>query len=99
MDREVHARLVAIIEAAKAQHQVPEGVDSEALVTTISALGDGLFMRRALDPAFDPEEGFRLLLAVMHGIIAGKMDLGGASAAPLPADRPDQPGQPSRLAL
>ena len=68
-------RLVGIIEAAKAAGQVPATVDSDALVTVISALGDGLFMRRALDPDFDANEGFRLLLAVLDGIVAGKIDL------------------------
>jgi AcrR family transcriptional regulator len=79
IDGEVHSRLVGIIEAAKAAGQVPDSVDSDALVTVISALGDGLFMRRALDPDFDANEGFRLLLAVLDGIVAGKIDL----------DRPD----------
>jgi TetR/AcrR family transcriptional regulator, repressor for uid operon len=81
MDREVHALLVHIIDAAKAAGQVPADIDSAALVTTLSALGDGLFMRRALDPTFDPEQGFKYLLAVMDGILSNRIDLTGGRAA------------------
>jgi hypothetical protein len=47
----------------------------------VSALGDGLFMRRALDPTFDAEQGFKILLAVMNGILTHRIDLGGGAAA------------------
>lgn len=86
MEREVHGRLVAIIDAAKAAGQVPTRVDSDALVSVISALGDGMFMRRALDPDFDAEQGFRRLLSVMNAIIAGAVDL--AATAPEEAFAP-----------
>jgi TetR/AcrR family transcriptional regulator, repressor for uid operon len=91
MDREVHSRLVAIIDAAKEAGQVPPHVDSSALISTVSALGDGLFMRRALDPDFDAEEGFRLLLAVMEGIMTGGVAIGRGANAPAPPARPSQP--------
>lgn len=75
IDGEINNRIVSIIEAAKTAGQVPEEVDSEALVTVISAIGDGLFMRRAVDPTFDPGEAYRLLLAVLDGIVQQKIDL------------------------
>jgi TetR/AcrR family transcriptional regulator, repressor for uid operon len=81
MDREVNQLLVEIIDAAKAAGQVSPEIDSAALVFTVSALGDGLFMRRALDPTFDAEQGFKILLAVMNGILTHRIDLGGGTAA------------------
>lgn len=95
MDREVNERLVSIIDAAKAAGQVPPDIDSAALVTTISALGDGLLMRRALDPAFDPEEGFKLLLAVMNGILTHRIDLGGSSSPEVAPDAAQHRAQAS----
>lgn len=74
MDGEINERLVATIEAAKAAGQVPREVDSIALVTVLCALGDGLFLRRALDPDFDPEEGFRLLTIVLDAIVSRRVD-------------------------
>jgi TetR/AcrR family transcriptional regulator, repressor for uid operon len=88
IDREVHMRLVGIIEAAKAAGQVPQHVDSDAFVTVISAIGDGLFMRRALDPTFDPEAGFRLLLAVLDGITSGAVDLSAGKPEQVHAAQP-----------
>jgi TetR/AcrR family transcriptional repressor of uid operon len=85
MDREVNQLLVQIIDAAKEAGQVSPDIDSAALVFTLSSLGDGLFMRRALDPTFDPEQGFKILLAVMNGILTHRIDLSGGS---LPAGGP-----------
>jgi AcrR family transcriptional regulator len=79
MDREVNQLLVEIIDAAKAAGQVSPEIDSAALVFTVSALGDGLFMRRALDPTFDAEQGFKILLGVMDGILTHRIDLSGGS--------------------
>jgi hypothetical protein len=55
------------------------------MVFTLSSIGDGLFMRRALDPTFDPEQGFKILLAVMNGILTHRIDLSGGG---LPAGGP-----------
>jgi AcrR family transcriptional regulator len=89
IDREINERLVGIIEAAKAAGQVPPGIDSAALIAVISALGDGLFMRRAIDPAFDAQEGFRLLLAVLDAIVSGRVDL--SRPDPGAVQPPDEP--------
>jgi TetR/AcrR family transcriptional regulator, repressor for uid operon len=85
IDREVHDRLVAIVDTAKAKGQVAATVDSRALIEIVSALGDGLFMRRALDPTYDAEEGFARLLAVMNGILTGAIDLAPRAPAAAPA--------------
>src|SRR4051794_783232 len=78
-DLEITERIVALIEVAKRAGQVAPHVDSAAAFSVLSAIGDGMHMRRSLDPDFDPAEGFRLMLAVMDGIFSGRIDL----------DRPD----------
>ena len=82
MDREVNDLMVAIIDAAKAAGQVPAHVDSVSMISLLSALGDGLFTRRALDPNCDPEEGFRLLQIVLEAVLTGRIDLQKPVAAP-----------------
>jgi len=97
VESEVHGLLVGVIEAAKRAGQVPPQVDSSALISIVSALGDGLLMRRTLDPDFDPEEGFRHLVAVMNAIIAGAVDLDAALPKTTPA-APPAPVQDKALA-
>jgi len=89
VDKEVNDFMVAILEAAKASGQIPPSVDSAAVITVLSAMGDGMFTRRALEPDFDVEDGFRLLVNVMDALMSGK----------IPLDRPlpvmsDSPGSP-----
>jgi TetR/AcrR family transcriptional regulator, repressor for uid operon len=75
VDREVNDHMIAILEAAKASGQIPGNIDCAATITVLSAMGDGLFTRRALEPDFDAEEGFRLLVNVMDALMSGKVDL------------------------
>jgi len=75
MDREVTELLIKIVEAGKAAGQVPAHVDSAAMIGLLTALGDGLFTHRALDPDFDAEEGFRLVQVVVDAILTGRLDL------------------------
>jgi TetR/AcrR family transcriptional regulator, repressor for uid operon len=75
VDREVEGHMVAILEAAKASGQIPASIDSVATITVLSAMGDGLFTRRALEPDFDAAEGFRLLVNVMDALLSGKIEL------------------------
>lgn len=75
VDREVNDHMIAILEAAKASGQIPASIDSVATITVLSAMGDGLFTRRALEPDFDAEEGFRLLVNVMDALLSGKIEL------------------------
>ncbi|PRH87885.1 TetR/AcrR family transcriptional regulator [Labrys okinawensis] len=75
VDREVNDFMVAILNAAKTSGQIPTSVDSAAVITVLSAMGDGLFTRRALEPDFDVEEGFRLLVNVMDALLSGKIEL------------------------
>ncbi|GLS18638.1 hypothetical protein GCM10007874_16550 [Labrys miyagiensis] len=75
VDREINDYMIAILEAAKASGQIPASVDSAATITVLSAMGDGFFTRRALEPDFDAWEGFRLLVNVMDALLSGKVEL------------------------
>ncbi|CAM5770758.1 hypothetical protein LMIY3S_03280 [Labrys miyagiensis] len=75
VDREINDYMIAIIDAAKASGQIPASVDSVATITVLSAMGDGFFTRRALEPDFDVWEGFRLLVNVMDALLSGKVEL------------------------
>ena len=75
IQREVQARLASVLESAKASGQIAQTVDVPSLLTVIMALADGLWKRRAIDPDFDAEVGFRLLFAVMDRLFTGQIDL------------------------
>ena len=90
MDREVTELLINIIEAAKAAGQVPQSVDSAAMIELLMALGDGLFTHRALDPNFDAEEGFRLVQLVLDAVLTGRLDLNKPAPSSQPADSTTQ---------
>lgn len=81
VDKEVDDYMVAILEAAKASGQISASVNSAAVIAVLSAMSDGMFTRRALDPNFDIEEGFRLLVNVMDSLLSGSIPLD----RPLPA--------------
>lgn len=85
-DRDVTERIVGLFEFAKRKGQVAANVDSAAAFAVLGAIGDGMHMHRAIDPTFDPNEGFRLMLVVMDAIFSGRLDLNRpdpAGAAPV----------------
>jgi AcrR family transcriptional regulator len=55
-DREVHARLVAMMQAAAQRGDIPSGTDFDIAVSTLMVMADGVWWRRAVDPTFDPEK-------------------------------------------
>jgi TetR/AcrR family transcriptional repressor of uid operon len=89
VDREVNDLMISVLDAAKASGQIPHTIDSAATITVLSAMGDGLFTRRALEPEFDAEEGFRLLVNVMDALLSGKIDLGKTYSASVTPIAPD----------
>ena len=54
-DREVHARLVAMMQAAAQRGNIPAGTDFDSVVSVLMVMADGVWWRRAVDPTFDPE--------------------------------------------
>ena len=53
----------------------PAHVDPEALAVVIATLADGLFVRRAVAPGFDPEREVAYVMAVIEAALAGRIDL------------------------
>jgi TetR/AcrR family transcriptional repressor of uid operon len=72
-DRGLEEQFVAVFEAAKQAGAVHTSVDTRAVASIISKLGDGLFVRRAVATDFDAErevaEVFRVICALMNGAI------------------------------
>jgi AcrR family transcriptional regulator len=74
-DRDINARLTDLLSKAQARGAIPPHVDPGALTTLISTLANGLFVRRAVSPAYDPEPEVGSLMAVIEAALAGRIDL------------------------
>ncbi|HEV2559072.1 MAG TPA: TetR/AcrR family transcriptional regulator [Microvirga sp.] len=74
-DRDINARLMDLLSQAQARGAIPAHVDPGALTILISTLANGLFVRRAISPTFDPEPEVGALMAVIDAALAGRIDL------------------------
>ena len=54
-DKEVHARLVAMMQAAAQRGDIRADAEFDAVVTMLMVMADGVWWRRAVDPAFSAE--------------------------------------------
>jgi TetR/AcrR family transcriptional regulator, repressor for uid operon len=54
-DADVRRWLFELLRAAAARGDIPADVDLDGVVTMLMVIADGVWWRRALDPAFDPE--------------------------------------------
>ena len=96
-DRDVMERMTALFRAAQQTGAVHPGVDPHALALLVMTLADGLFVRRAVAPAFDPEREFGTVMAVIEAAFAGRIPLRPvavaerAEAAPEPLSRENAP--------
>jgi TetR/AcrR family transcriptional regulator, repressor for uid operon len=54
-DADVRRWLLELLRAAAARGDIPADVDLDGVVTMLMVIADGVWWRRALDPAFDPE--------------------------------------------
>src|SRR6476661_522095 len=54
-DKEVHARLVAMMQAAAQRGDIPAGTDFDSVVSMLMVIADGVWWRRAVDPTFNAE--------------------------------------------
>ncbi len=85
IDKTVSASLVHLLERERDQGRIEPRVPIEIIVRAMGALGDGLFLRRTLDPNFDPKS-----------IIPAMMTMIGALLAPLPVpDSGEKTGKPN----
>jgi AcrR family transcriptional regulator len=74
-DRALNEQFIAAFEAAKAEGAVHPDVDSAAVASIVSKLGDGLFVRRATATDFDPEREIAEVFAVIGAMLRGAITL------------------------
>jgi TetR/AcrR family transcriptional regulator, repressor for uid operon len=74
-DRDVIGRMTSLFGLAQERGDIPAHVDPEALAVVIATLADGLFVRRAVAPRFDPEREVAYVMAVIEAALAGRIDL------------------------
>ena len=79
IDKAVNEGLVQLLERERDQGRIKPKVPLEIIVRAMGALGDGLFLRRSLDPHFDPKS-----------IIPAMMTMIEALLAPVPLASPDE---------
>lgn len=74
-EADVHGRLMALMEQARAAGDVPAGADIDAIVRMIQVLADGLFVRCAILPDFDPEREVGAVMSLICALVQGRVDL------------------------
>ena len=74
-ERDVVTRMAVLFGQAQEKGLIAPGVDPEALATMISALADGLFVRRATLPGFCPEREVAAAMAVIEAAFGGRIQL------------------------
>jgi TetR/AcrR family transcriptional regulator, repressor for uid operon len=70
-DKEVHARLVAMMQAAAQRGDIPAGTDFDSVVTMLMVIADGVWWRRAVDPAFDAEAMLPIFMDLTRHMLLG----------------------------
>ena len=63
---EVRAGLIGILKRAAERGQLRPDLDLEKIVTVLLALGDGIELRRAIDPTFSPESVIEMVLDLVR---------------------------------
>ena len=72
VDTDVRAGLVAVLRTAAERGEIPRDLDFEKIVIALLALGDGIEWRRAVDPTFDPESVFPMVLDIVRFMLLGR---------------------------
>jgi len=80
-DRSFDEQLIAVFESAKQAGAIPPDVDTRAVASIISKLGDGLFVRRALSVDFDAEREVAEVFAVIGALLKGAIKVSDPTSA------------------
>jgi AcrR family transcriptional regulator len=70
-DADVRARLVAMLGAAAARGDIRADADFDGVVTMMMVMADGVWWRRAVDPAFDPEAFLPIFMNLTRHMLLG----------------------------
>jgi TetR/AcrR family transcriptional regulator, repressor for uid operon len=83
-DEDIYGRMTTLFRDARDKGVIAAGVDPSSLAHLVSTLADGLFVRRAISPRFDPEREVGNMIAVMEAAFAGRIDLITGNDSPEP---------------
>jgi len=70
MDRIVRESLVELIEREKERGWIAPQLPADTIVRAMGALGDGLFLKRAIDPDFDPKPIIPAMMTMISALLA-----------------------------
>jgi len=69
VEHEVKEGMLSVLRSAVTRGDIPPHIDLDIAATMLMALVDGLYWRRAVDPAFDAETVLPTLLSVTHFLL------------------------------
>ena len=81
IESECASKLMELLDRAVASGQIQPQLDTYTIVEIIMAIGDGMFRRRAMDPTFDAEEGFRQTFLVLELLLNKRPETTHSSSA------------------
>jgi TetR/AcrR family transcriptional regulator, repressor for uid operon len=69
IERDVKARLVAMLRRAAERGEIARDLDCEGAATVLMVIADGISWRRAVDPTFNAEAVLPLILQMIHSLL------------------------------
>ena len=73
-------RLTALLDAASEAGSIAPAVDTRTIATLICTMADGLFVRRAILPGFDPAREVAAIMHVIGALVSGAVPAVGGTA-------------------
>ncbi|HET7681088.1 MAG TPA: TetR/AcrR family transcriptional regulator [Xanthobacteraceae bacterium] len=70
-DADVRTRLIAMLRSAAGRGDIRSDVDFEGVVTMLMVIADGVWWRRAVDPAFDAETVLPIFMDLTRHMLLG----------------------------
>jgi TetR/AcrR family transcriptional regulator, repressor for uid operon len=71
-DADVNKWLIDLLRAAADRGDIPADVDLEGVVAMLMIIADGVWWRRALDPAFDPESVIPIFMDIARHMLRSR---------------------------
>jgi TetR/AcrR family transcriptional repressor of uid operon len=81
LERDIRARLVAMLKRAAERGEIRADLDFDSAATVLMVLADGMSWRRAADPDFDAEAALPLILQMVHCLLQKQAE--GTAQAPM----------------
>ena len=69
IERDVKARLVAMLRRAAERGEIARDLEGEGAATVLMVIADGISWRRAVDPTFNAEAVLPLILQMIHSLL------------------------------